>query len=421
MTSVGIVGAGTAGLHLGLQLRQAGIPVTIYTNRTAEQVGAGRLPNSVAHHAVTIEREQRLGVDHWPVEEYGYDSHHHYFGLPEPIVFRGDFPRRSRAIDYRIYQPSLMADFEDRGGVIEIRDVDVPDLEGLSEKHDLLTVASGKFTLGQFFGPAEGRQPLPGPLRRLQVGLWRGIAPNDPKGVSIAASPGHGDLLEIPIYSFAGHVTALLFENVPGGALEKLVDVKHDDDPAAFRQMVLDVLREHYPLTFARVDEAEFELTSPNDLLQGQFTPTLRGDYAQLDNGRYVLAVGDIHSTLDPIVGQGANSASYSAQVVGDTVLEDQTFDLRFMRKVAERRRNRVEAAFDWSNLMAGPPPGHLLQLVGAMSQDQDLRNEFTWNFNFPDRQWDILATPERTAAAIARSAAHAAANAAENGEPIHA
>ncbi|MCU1411123.1 MAG: monooxygenase [Rhodoglobus sp.] len=406
MASVGIVGAGTAGLHLGLQLVQAGIPVTIYTNRTADEVGSGRLTNSVAHHAVTIDHEDRLGVNHWPVAEFGYDSHHHYFGLPDPIVFRGDFARRSRAVDYRIYQPTLMADFEDRGGKIEIRDVDVPDLQGLSERHDLLTVASGKFTLGQFFGPAVGRTPLPGPLRRLQVGLWTGIAPNDPKGVSIAASPGNGDLLEIPIYSFQGHVTALLFENVPGGELEKLVDVKHDDDPKAFRDMVLEVLRTHYPLTYARVDEAAFGLTDPKDLLQGEFTPTLRNDYAQLDNGKYVLAVGDIHSTLDPIVGQGANSASASAQVVGDAVLEDPNFDLRFMQKVADRRRNRVEAAFDWSNLMAGPPPAHLFQLVGAMAGDQELLNEFTWNFNYPDRQWDILATPERTAAAIARSAA---------------
>jgi hypothetical protein len=76
------------------------------------------------------------------------------------------------------------------------------------------------------------------------------------------------------------------------------------------------------------------------------------------------------------------------------------------MEKVALRRRERVEAAWDWSNLMAGAPPQHLLQLVGAMAQDQALLDEFTWNFNFPVEQWDILATPERVASAIARSQA---------------
>ncbi len=406
MTTVGIIGAGVSGLHLGLQLTQAGIPVTIYSPKSGDEIANGRIQNSVAHHSVTIDREDRLGVNHWPVAEYGYDSHHHYFGLPEPIVFRGDFKKRSRAIDYRIYLPTLMADFENRGGRLEVRSIDVPDLESLSDAHELLVAASGKFGMAEFFGHSPRRAPLPGPLRRLEVGFWTGIAENDPKGVSIAASPGHGDLLEIPMHSFDGHCTALLFENVPGGELEQLVDFDADADPSGFRKLVLDLLRRHYPLTYERVNESEFDLVRPGDHMQGEFTPVLRNDFRRLDNGKFVLAMGDIHSTLDPIVGQGANSASYSAQVVGDTILEDQNFDLRFMEKVALRRRERVESAWDWSNLMAGAPPAHLLQLVGAMAQDQELLNEFTWNFNYPIDQWDILATPERVASAITRATA---------------
>ncbi|OJX67939.1 MAG: monooxygenase [Micrococcales bacterium 73-13] len=409
MTSIGIIGAGTGGLHLALQLVQAGMDVTVYASRTAEQVASGRMTNSVAHHAVTIDREARLGVDHWPVAEFGYDAHLHYFGLPEPIEFIGRFQRPSRAVDYRIYLPRLMADFEDRGGRLVVREVDASDLEPLSEAHDLLAVGSKQPWVGEVFGRRADKPQPDGPLRRLQVGLWHGIARSEPHGVSIAASPGSGDLLEIPIYSAAGHVTALLFENVPGGALEHLASIRHDDDPAAFRRAVLDALRQHYPRTFERVDDAEFALTGPDDLVQGAVTPALRNDYRQLDNGRFVVAVGDSHATVDPIVGQGANSASASAQVVGDAILEDPNFDLRLMRKIAERRRDRVEATFDWTALMAGPPPAHLLQLVGAMSQDQALLDEFTWNFNFPDRQWDILATPERVASAVARSAARKA------------
>lgn len=409
MTSVGIIGAGTGGLHLALQLAQAGIDTTIYAEKSADQVAAGKLTNSVAHHAVTIDREARLGVDHWPVAEYGYDAHLHYFGLPQPIEFVGRFQRPSRAIDYRLYLPRLMGDFEDAGGRLVVRQVAAADLEALSEQHDLLAVGSKQSWGAEVFGRADHPQP-DGPMRRLQVGLWHGIARSEPRGVSIAASPGEGDLLEIPMYSAAGHVTALLFENVPGGALDHLASIRYEDDPRAFRQAVLDALRDHYPRTFERVDEAAFELTSPDDLMQGAVTPVLRNDYRELGNGRFVLAVGDVHTTVDPIVGQGANSASASAQVVGDAVLEDPNFDLRFMQKVADRRRNRVQATFDWTMMMAGPPPGHLLQLVGAMAQDQALLDEFTWNFNFPDRQWDILATPERVANAIARSRSRLAA-----------
>ncbi len=69
---IGIIGAGTAGLHLGLYLRQHGVGATIITDRAPEAYVGARLPNTVAHHAVTIERERALGVDHWPGDEYGY-------------------------------------------------------------------------------------------------------------------------------------------------------------------------------------------------------------------------------------------------------------------------------------------------------------------------------------------------------------
>ena len=47
--------------------------------------------------------------------------------------------------------------------------------------------------------------------------------------------------------------------------------------------------------------------------------------------------------------------------------------------------------------------PMRRLQLLGAMSQNPAVADEFTDNFNRPERQWDILATPERTAAFLAR------------------
>ena len=57
---IGIIGAGVAGLHLGLYLRQHDISATIITDRTAEQIARGRLPNTAAHFALTIDREKML-------------------------------------------------------------------------------------------------------------------------------------------------------------------------------------------------------------------------------------------------------------------------------------------------------------------------------------------------------------------------
>jgi hypothetical protein len=62
----------------------------------------------------------------------------------------------------------------------------------------------------------------------------------------------------------------------------------------------------------------------------------------------------------------------------------------------------------DWVNFMLAPPAPHLLDLVVAMAEDKTVCDEFTENFSYPERQWDILATPERTHAFLAKHAAAA-------------
>ena len=50
----------------------------------------------------------------------------------------------------------------------------------------------------------------------------------------------------------------------------------------------------------------------------------------------------------------------------------------------------------DWTNLMLNPPP-HVLEFIGAMASDKALCDEFTTNFNHPNKQVDVLGTAERT------------------------
>ena len=101
--SIGIVGAGIGGLHLALYLQKHGIDATVLTDRAPEQYPATRLMNTVAHHSVTIAREDELGVNHWGGPEFVYHHHDHFFNFPDsPILFRGAFRNPSRAVDYRI-------------------------------------------------------------------------------------------------------------------------------------------------------------------------------------------------------------------------------------------------------------------------------------------------------------------------------
>ena len=113
MPDIGIVGAGTAGLHLALLLQQRGLEPTLYAERTAAELREGRLPNTVAHHHHTRAREQELGVNHWD------DSGPRTAATTTTSTSsrRSSSPATSpiRA-GLRLYLPALLEDFEQRGG-----------------------------------------------------------------------------------------------------------------------------------------------------------------------------------------------------------------------------------------------------------------------------------------------------------------
>jgi 2-polyprenyl-6-methoxyphenol hydroxylase-like FAD-dependent oxidoreductase len=402
VTHIGIVGAGVSALHLGLMLRQHDVPVTIYAESSAEDVAVGRLQNTVAHHHVCLERERRLGIDHWDVAEHGYDGHRHYFAFPTPLEFRGEFAARSRAVDYRIYLPQLMHDFEAAGGTLAIGPVGVESLATLADRHDLLVVAAGRGPLAAMFGVRPDRR-IEQPWRNLSAALFRGIAPNEPNDVTLGVVPGHGEIIEIPILSFDGPVRALLIEAVPGGELEL---PRFEEDPAGFDKHVLEVLRVHLPPVYDRVDPTTFGVTGPKDVLQGAITPCMRHDYLAMPNGRFAVSMGDAHTLVDPVVAQGANAASYSAEVVGNAILavvrEGGRLDETFCQGIAAERAQFLDSAFHWVNSMLGPPSPQLAALTVAMAMDKSVADDFTDNFAHPVRQWANLQDLEATRAYLA-------------------
>src|SRR4051794_10420376 len=115
MYSIGIVGAGIAGLHLGLFLQQRGVSGTIYAERSPSELLGSRLPALVARVAHTRERERRLGVNHWD----GTPNDMPGFGVrvdgEQPLTFHGAFAQPAIAVDMRIYCARLLEDFAMRG------------------------------------------------------------------------------------------------------------------------------------------------------------------------------------------------------------------------------------------------------------------------------------------------------------------
>ena len=110
--------------------------------------------------------------------------------------------------------------------------------------------------------------------------------------------------------------------------------------------------------------------------------------------------MGDAHVALDPVCGLGANAASLSAFALGETILEGGPFDEAFCKRVDERRMPGVLAHFDFTNFMLQPGP-QLFEVVGAMSQNRALADDFTDNFTEPEKQLANLADLDAAAAYI--------------------
>jgi len=404
MEGIGIVGAGVAGLHLALYLQKHAIPVTLYAEKTAEQQRSGRLANAAAHWANTRARERALGVNHWDGElggRFGLFCWHFAIGMDPPLIFRGDLLEPGISIDQRIFLAKLLEDFEERGGSVAIGPLQASDLESLSQKHDLVVVSSGRGSLTQLFPRVPERSPYTQPQRLLCAGIYHGITQRDPMGVGVNISPEHGNVFELPYLTFDGLQTALVFEIVPGGDLERLMQVRYDEDPKGFESTVLKALRDHFPSARERINTAEFGASRPQDVLQGAITPTVRRAYARLEDGNFVLAMGDAHVVNDPLIGQGANAASHAAFVVGQAILEDNlAFDERWCQRTETRLWDYVSAVTEWSNYMLQVPmPLNAVQLLVAASQNKAIADVYADNSRVPSRNWDILASPERTAA----------------------
>jgi 2-polyprenyl-6-methoxyphenol hydroxylase-like FAD-dependent oxidoreductase len=131
-----------------------------------------------------------------------------------------------------------------------------------------------------------------------------------------------------------------------------------------------------------------------DDFVRAAIRPIVRQAVADLGGGKYAIALGDVHVTMDPLLGQGANIGSYSAFVLADAIEEARSFDLAFCHEVERARAARVLGAARWTNAFLQPPDEARVELLVAMSRNRQLAQEYFDNFGRPDRQWDRVGSP---------------------------
>ena len=413
MRDTGIVGGGISGLHLGIRLLDLGVSATIYHPQTVEEIEQGRILNSVVHQHDTVLREQAMGIDFWNETNCRVGrGHDHCINVPglDPLRFWGSFVNYGKGVDYRILIPRLMAEFERRGGTLVHATKTAADIPDLQARHELVAVGVGKTAAG-FAGLFDELPELSrhdGPARVICSGFYNGIAPNDPFGVTLSLSPVAGELIVLPMETFDGPTYALLFENIPGGPAAQLADLSYDDDPARYLDVVLGVMKEFHPHTYARVDRSEFGLHDDMALLQGAIRPVVRRSFAA-DSSTPVMAIGDLRVTMDPVTGAGANLGSYGAWMLAERIADHAgPFDVDFAERYEQAVRRRTVAAVGFNDVVLAPPD-YFLGLVMAMASNQSMCDEFTEGFADPEHLWFDITKDAETAAAF--TASHSSVN----------
>ncbi|MFG1873547.1 styrene monooxygenase/indole monooxygenase family protein [Sphaerisporangium sp. NPDC049003] len=403
-SGIGIVGAGISGLTLALRLRQLGVDVTLYTEKTADQLRGGRLPNTVARMKRTRDRERALGSEHFAEDGSLASTAKISIKGEPPLEFQGTLDEPFHAVDFRLLLPAFLDDYTSRGGRLVVTEPSpgAEDVERWSAAHELIVVAAGRRSVSELFPRDAARSPYDRPQRSLLAGLYTGITP---AGFSYNVSPGCGEIFQMPMRSREGMTGGMLVEAIPGGPLEPITQMPYQDDPRAFIRALQDVLAEHAPRIAERVDPGSFDLLGPDDLLQGAVTPVVRTPVAKLASGRIALAVGDAWITNDPVTGQGANLGSHCAWVAAEAIAAGGPYDVAFAESVAAEMWKVAGPVTQWSNAFLQPPAEHVLKLFIGSAMDPGLADHFVNLFSDPVAAWSVFSDPAEVDALLASRA----------------
>lgn len=406
MRNITIVGAGQAGLQLGIGLVRKGYSVTIISNRTAEEISKGRILSSQSMYDMALSHERELGIAFWDASCPPIEGVHIRAGDAQsgPMIdFRSRLSACGQSLDQRLKMPRWMDEFQRLGGRLLIGDVDMDELERLADAADLVLVATGKGDLGKLFARDAARCTFDRPQRAIALTYVHGMVPReDFSALNININPGVGELVHFPGQTHSGACDIINIECVIGGPMDRWDAVA---TPADHLAMTKALISEFFPWEAPRFED--IRLTDDNGILFGRVTPTVRKAVGVLPSGKAVLGMGDVLVLNDPMTGQGSNNAAKGASLYLEAIVAQggAAFDRGWMEALAERYWDYAQWSARFTNSMLVPPPPHVLQFFGHCGQNAGLAHTFADAFNDPRSLSTWFYDPEATARLIDASA----------------
>lgn len=394
---IAIIGAGQAGTPLAIELVKNGIDVTLYNNRTPEQIAAGRILSSQAMFGSALCYERRLKLNFY--ENSCPKNHYVSFNLAVPglpvvaISWKGRTEHFYRALDQRVIFPRMMQEFQKIGGRLIIKDISLSDLDNIAKQHELTLIAGGKGEISQAFQRNPIRSYFNKPQRTLACIYLQGVIPEEKAGVCGNIIPGIGEVFLVPGLTLSGICEMLLIEAVPRSPFDCLNGII---EPRQQWDVAKNLLKKYVPWIWKRCQSAT--LADEKATLTGAITPAVRYPILKLSSGKFVLAIGDTAILNDPIAGQGANTAMKAAAFYARHITYHgvKSFTPEWMHQVSEEFWHKHgKWATKWSHLLSAEPAPHMIELLSAASVHQEIADTLAEGFNKPQTLFPWIMSPE--------------------------
>jgi hypothetical protein len=380
MRRILIVGAGQAGLQLGLSLQGEGYDVTIMSSRTPAEIRGGRIMSTQVMFSPSLDIEREHGLNLWEDKAPRVVGQRSTVAAPpgtQAFTFVGRWDDYAQSVDQRVKMAGWLELFESRGGRVVYHGVMTSDLEGLAALYDLTIIAAGKGELVELFDRNAERSPYDKPQRQLSCIYLHGGKPwpdHPEPHVRITMVPGAGELIYMPGYTHTGAADIVLWECVPGGPWDVWSD---RPDPAGHLERSLEMMGEYMP--WERELFADAEPTDQRCTLYGGFAPIVREPVGDLSESAYVLGMADVVVTNDPCTGQGSNNASHCADIYHKAILRngDKPFDRAWMRRTFDEYWEYAKHPTQYTNMILGGPPEHVQRVLGAAATNPEVAYRF--------------------------------------------
>lgn len=381
---IAIIGAGQAGSLLALILQSHNYNVTLYNDRSIEQIKNGNIFSSQVTFHTASKIEQEAGIKN--LYDKMPENNNILLNIAntkiEPLIAKTRNAYYS--IDLRLKTITYIDLFIKLGGLYKIEKMNLEKIGAISQDYDLVIIASGKSILNGVFPINHEETPFTESKRNYCCIYVNNINQIDNhRGLRINLLPKVGEFFITPGLTISGPCEMLLFEAIHGSHFDFW---SQGDSNETTLLKAIEILKKYLPLEAERVKNAT--LTDSGAILMGSYPPLIRHPVARLDNGKCIFGIADAVVLNDPIAGQGANNAIRAVKVYSDAIINnaDQDFDEGWMRHTFQKFwESSGKHSTTLTNTLLMPESDRFKKIVNMISNDKNFSSKLVDCFDNPE------------------------------------